>query len=199
MLRSEGVRDVHGPVDGFHCEYRALVPNRLPGYVFPTEPSELCLDLGGDFTGEPRRLRYNQRNRHLVVLGLREEVRSHPRRGRAAVGYYQHLARPRYHVYIDDAEHELFGNCDVYVSRADYLVHFRYGLRPVGEGSHRLRPADFINGIDSRYFGRNENGGIYLPARARRNEGQLLHTGHLRGNRGHENRRWVRCLSAGDV
>ena len=86
--------------------------------------------------------RKQDRLRHLVVLGLREQIHRDPVRIGAAVGDHQDLRRAGDHVDADRAEHAPLGRGDVGVAGADDLVDLRDRRRAVGERRDRLRAAD---------------------------------------------------------
>src|ERR1700675_4946917 len=91
--------------------------------------------------------------------------------------------------------YELLCRGYVPVARTNDLVHARDFFSPIGKGSDGLCSTDPVELTHAEECGRRQS----CLGRARRRDAYLLHAGDLRGNHGHEQRRWQRIAAARDI
>ena len=151
------------------------------------------------------------------MLGLAEQIHGHPIGRRAAIGQHQNFRRPGDHVYADRAKHTTLGRCHISVARAGDFVHTRDCRRAVSHGGHGLRATDGESAADTGHISCGQYEFIALAARScratahcaaggnaaahrsRHHHDDLAHTGHMRGNRVHQQAGRISRFAAGHV
>src|SRR6202521_5768353 len=91
--------------------------------------------------------------------------------------------------------YEFLGRGHVPVARTDDFVHARYFFSSIGKGSDGLGSTDAVELAHAEVCSRCQS----CLSRARRRDSNLLHTGDLRGNHRHEQRRRQRIAAARDI
>ncbi len=155
MLGREHVGDVREARSGARDERDAVSLDRSARDVGSGERLELRAELDANRFGHRGRRADEERVRGLVVLGLREEVRSDEPRVGLVVRDDEDFARAGDRVDRDRAEDEALRARDVEVSGANDLVDARDRLRAVRERGDRLRAAR----VDDRRDAREVRGG----------------------------------------
>ncbi|MNS64292.1 hypothetical protein D3C72_974130 [compost metagenome] len=134
-----------------------------------------------------------------TVFGLREQVRGHKVRRRAAVGNHQHFRRARRHVNrrtVQTLADLAFGFSDVGIPRPKNLIDFRHGFGAKREGGDGLRPACFKDVLHAAQFCRVED---LIGNRRWRAEHHFLTTGDTRRRGEHQDGGKQRGGATGNV
>ena len=160
----------------------------------PPQRRKLPVERASHRLGQFHRRGEQNRRGVLIVLGLRQQVRSEPR-GISVVGDDEHFGRPRDEINRRVPRHQTLGRRNVSIAGADNFGDGRNGLGPVGERRDRLRAADRVDFLNSQLGGNCEN----FWNRPRRRDHDALDPGHLRRDRRRQERGGQRVAASGDV
>ena len=142
MLGSDSIRDRAGLVKVARENQRAALRKRCRDDVGPRHFAEQTLDACLHAFDQPSIRRQQDRLRHLVMLGLREQVERDPIRIRACVGDHQDFGHAGDHVDAHGSEHASLRGGDVRVAGSANLVDRGNRRGTVRKRRDRLRAAD---------------------------------------------------------
>ena len=125
----------------------------------------LALHGRGRCFGKCRIVRDQDRLRSLVVLGLRQQIRSNPAWVCSFVGNNNYFRRPGDHINARDAENLALRLGHIGISGAYDFGDGLDAFRAVGKRSNGLGAADTIDFGNAREVRGGQHGGIDLPAR----------------------------------